>query len=77
MKVVYGLQLADAEHPLYVERAAELLEKMAEALRAEAAGGEVISYVNAHVELESGESITLLGYAEKPRDMRPRLVIPG
>lgn len=77
MKVVYGLQLLDQEHPLYVERAAELLEKMAAALRGEAAGGEIVSHVGFHVELESGESATLIGIAEKPRKMTPRLVIPS
>jgi hypothetical protein len=76
VRLVYGVALADVEHPEYVLRTAELLERMAAALREEAAGGAVISHVDAHVELESGESVTLLGYAEKPR-ARPKLVIPG
>lgn len=43
MKVTYELYLDDKEHPKYVERGARLFEWAADRLRAEAAGGVVVS----------------------------------
>lgn len=42
MKITYELTFADQDFPLYTLRAAELFERMAHLMRAEADGGPVI-----------------------------------
>jgi len=51
MKVIFEMTLRDVESPHYALRSAALLEKMAAALRAEIAGGPVVSKPNGKVEI--------------------------